>query len=220
MASARLLTTVDRAEAQAMCAMLQAHGIEAEVVGVVDSARVGVGAFALPVHVDVPAEDEGVALRLLAAERAEHLAAEAADREAVRASVRSPKRRIAALGLPVLLPGLAHVYAGRSVTGWMLAAAALPTVLVLRGALMPAYVLVGLCDAVLAFRAIGRNAGPPSTGRQVATALAVLVLSVGVALTPMLWRERAHARLRAELGRDALSCTARELRISCPLAAR
>src|SRR5688572_8111965 len=104
-------TTTDRIEAHALCTMLQGEGIEAELAGVVDAARVGVGETALPIHIEVPAEDEAEARELLATPPPPVEPTE--DRLRL-------KKPIIAMGIAMLWPGLGHVYAGRPFTGLLL----------------------------------------------------------------------------------------------------
>jgi hypothetical protein len=63
-----VFTTTDRLEGESVCAMLRSHGLEATLVGVVDPARLGVGAHILPVEVVVPDDDAARAKELISAE--------------------------------------------------------------------------------------------------------------------------------------------------------
>lgn len=196
--------TTDRIEAHALRAMLESAGVDAELVGVVDAARIGVGETALPVRIEVPAEDEARARELLStpppppAEPAE-------DRPRL-------KRPIIALGVPVVWPGLGHVYAGRPYSGLLLGLGALGSIIVAggRSGLGAAYVFLLLADAVFARRAVqAHNAGRrQGVGGQLVAGAALVVASLGLAGSVPLFEEYQRAQRARELARVSVSCPA------------
>lgn len=202
-----ILSTTDRLEAQSVVSMLAAHGIEARLEGVVDSARLGIGDTALPLKVEVPNESVARAKELLAA--APDLQAD--DEPAERAN---RKRPIIAMGVPFVWPGLAHVYAGLPWTGVVLGLTVLASFLAARSVNVGGvYMLLVLADAVFGVRAVRAfNRGQHrSTAGQVAMglglSLAALALSSGIAAVSWVRHELAER----EFGRYQLSCTAASL---------
>lgn len=170
---ATVFASTDRIEAQAVLGLLRSGGLDAELVGVVDAARLGVGEGALPLRIEVAAEDEARAKELLAA-RPEPVEAEGDE-----APARPRKVPLIALGVPVVWPGLGHVYAGRPVTGVVLMLAVLGSFLaamVEDSAVLTYFVLLVL-DALFGRRAVlafneGRQV---SSGRQLAAGVAMVL---------------------------------------------
>ncbi|MBM4782010.1 MAG: DUF2007 domain-containing protein [Archangiaceae bacterium] len=201
-----VLSTTDRLEAQSVVSMLASHGIEARLSGVVDSARLGIGDTALPLNVEVPVESVARAKELLAAEP--EPAEEAADVRPNR------KRPIIAIGVPLVWPGLAHVYAGRPWTGAVLALAlllSLPSSRTVNAA--GVYLLLVLADAVFGVRgvhAFNRGQHRPAFAQLavgVGLSLAALVLSSGTAGV----RWVRHQLAAREFAAYRLSCSNRNL---------
>lgn len=183
--------------------MLASHGIEARLSGVVDSARLGIGDTALPLKVEVSVENVARAKELLAA-------APEADGEPP--DVRpNRKRAIIAIGVPIVWPGLAHVYAGRPWTGVALGLTVLVSFFTVRAGVNVGgvYVLLVLADAffgVRAVRAFNRGQHRP-VALQVLTGLGLslgsLVLSSGS--EGVSWVR--HELTQREFSRYQLSCT-------------
>lgn len=200
-----VLSTTDRLEAQSVVSMLASHGVEARLSGVVDSARLGVGDTALPLNIEVPVESVARAKELLAAEP--EPAEEAAG------DVRpNRKRPIIAMGVPLVWPGLAHVYAGRPWTGVLLGLTVLGSMLAVRGGVNVGgvYLLLVLADAVFGVRgvhAFNRGQHRAVSGQLaagVALSLAALIVSSGTA--GLKWVR--HELVEREFARYQLSCTA------------
>lgn len=183
--------------------MLASHGIEARLSGVVDSARLGIGDTALPLNVEVPVESVARAKELLAA------APEPDDEPAD--SRPNRKRPIIAVGVPIVWPGLAHVYAGRPWTGVLLGLTVLVSMLSVRGGVNAGgvYVLLVLADAVFGVRgvhAFNRGQHRPVFGQVAAgvgLSLAALLLSSGA--EGVRWVR--HELAEREFARYQLSCT-------------
>lgn len=194
-----LITTTDRVEAQTVLSMLVSQGIEARLSGTVDAARLGVGDSALPISVEVPVEDLARARELLVA-----LPEVSADEPAVLGR----KRALIALGVPVVWPGLAHVYAGRPVTGLVLGLAILPALLTPGGGVV--WLVLLLADAVLGVRAVqafNRGAPSASKARQLGVGLGVSVLAVLLAAGPELVKAIDRLRVQREFASYSLSCS-------------
>lgn len=202
-----ILSTTDRLEAQSVVSMLASHGIEARLSGVVDSARLGVGDTALPLNVEVPVE-HGV--------RAKQLLAASPEPDAEPADVRpNRKRAIIAVGVPLVWPGLAHVYAGHPWTGALLGLSVLVSLLSVRSGVNvgAVYVLLVLADAFFGVRAVQAfNRGQHrSVVGQVAAgvglSLGVLIIASGS--EGLGWVR--HRLAEREFARYQLSCTAASL---------
>lgn len=201
-----VLSTTDRLEAQSVVSMLASHGIEARLSGVVDSARLGIGDTALPLNVEVPVDSVARAKALLAAEPEPQ-----DDGGDVRAN---RKRPIVAIGLPIVWPGLAHVYAGLPWTGVVLALALLLSLPAARSVnAAGVYLLLVVADAVFGVRGVRAfNRGQHrTTFRQLAAgvglSLAALVSSSGTAGVGWV-RHQLTAR---EFAAYRLSCSSRNL---------
>lgn len=197
-------STVDRDEAQVLVSMLRSAGIDAELIGVVDAARIGVGEGALPLRIEVEAEDEAEARELIAAPR------EPAPQEDEGPPPLSRKRPIIALGVPLVWPGLAHIYATRPFTGGALAIGAV--IAVLSGELAGALPVLMILDAFFGRRAVlafnrGHHVG---VGRQLAAGLAMAVVALGLvgARPVMVALERQAAR--AALSSVSFTCSSRD----------
>ncbi|MBL8909403.1 MAG: DUF2007 domain-containing protein [Archangium sp.] len=196
-----VVSTVDRDEAQVLVSMLRSAGIEAELIGVVDAARIGVGESALPLRIEVEQEDEAEARELIAAPR------QPAPQEDEGPPPLSRKRPIIALGVPLVWPGLAHIYATRPFTGGALAIGAV--IAILSGELAGAVPLLMIFDAFFGRRAVlafnrGQHVG---AGRQLLAGIPMVVIALGLvgarAFTNALER-RASER---ELSNVKFTCT-------------
>lgn len=199
-----ILSTTDRLEAQSVVSMLASHGIEARLSGVVDSARLGIGDTALPLKVEVAVEDVARAKELLAA------APEPADEpDDVRPN---RKRPIIAMGVPIVWPGLAHVYAGRPWTGVLLGLTLFVSMLSVRGGVNAGgvYLLLVLADAFFGVRGVHAfNRGQHrSVGRQVAMGLGLSLAGLLLSSGAQGVRWVRHELAEREFARYQVSCTA------------
>jgi len=197
-------TTVDRGEGHALVAMLRGEGLEVELVGVVDAARIGVGETALPLRIEVAAGDEA---------RARAILAEQPLGPTQPSSLR--KKGLIALGVPVVWPGLGHVYAGRPCTGVTLGLAVV-VAMVASGAVGPlrgVYPVLLVIDAFFAFRAVkafnAKKHQQPGTQVLVGMGFVALAFFI-VGAQPMLEALRRAADER-ELARVQVTCGAGQL---------
>lgn len=197
-------TTVDRDEAHVLLALLRSGGIDAELIGVVDAARIGVGEGALPLRLEVEQEDEAAARELIAAPRAP------APQEDEGPAPLARKRPIIALGVPLVWPGLAHLYASRPFTGGALAVGAV--IAILGGQLGAALPLLMIFDAFFGRRAVlafnrGQHLSP---ARQLAAGVALVLVALGLvgARPALTWLEQRERR--AALSSISFTCTADE----------
>jgi hypothetical protein len=206
---ATIFTTTDRVEAQALLSLLRGAGLDAELVGVVDAARLGVGEGALPLRLEVAAEDEAEARELLAARPVPQPETEDEAPESSPPRL-GAKRPIIALGVPVVWPGLGHVYAARPFTGVTLMLGVLLSFFAAAGygGFSAVYVLLFFLDAffgrraVLAFNA-GRHVGP---AKQLFAGVAMVVAAFAVVGAPLALDAYERARQRSELARVELRC--------------
>ncbi|MFT3713691.1 MAG: DUF2007 domain-containing protein [Archangium sp.] len=211
---ATVFTTTDRIEAQALLALLRGAGIEAELIGVADAARVGVGEIALPLHIEVDAEDEAQARELIAAKPELEPAQE---EEKLRPPL-SRKRPIIALGVPVVWPGLGHIYAGHPYTGVPLMLGVLASFVgaAANSNLAAAYAVLLILDAFFARRAVlafneGRHRG---AGAQLGAGMAMVVFAFLLTGAGPALEKWQRARERAELSTLEVTCTRSRLSIT------
>lgn len=200
-----ILSTTDRLEAQAVVSMLASQGIEARLSGVVDSARLGIGDTALPLTVEVPIEHVARAKELLAAAPAPPDTEPPDERP-------NRKRAIIAMGVPVVWPGLAHVYAGLPWTGVVLGLTVLLSLVFVRTGVNVGgvYLLLVLADALFGVRGVRAfNQGVHrSVAGQVAMGLAVSLGALLVSSGGQGLKWLRHELTQREFSRYQLSCTA------------
>jgi hypothetical protein len=222
-----VLRTTDAAQGELLTEMLRREGIAARFHKV-SSTLIGMPAALIEMTVDVPADSEARVEELMrdleytaAADEVDGETDTEGDAPSPRSGARS--RALVRAGFMLFLPGTVHVCAGRPWTGGALALAGFWCICVALaagagsftfGVAVATIVTIVVCDMIVGLRAAAAEVRGehPGKGRQLATALRLLIVAVGlgvgvrtIAHVPSMWHAHVLRRFSITCSRTSVA---------------